>query len=140
MKMTKDRYMYELIDQCMVVSCQDIILLENFELSDDSHYYQEMEEQFRDCLKFYDQMRELFDRNEINEAMMDQELRTVLALVRQKALNGLLEDFQIFLKYADIADKEEQINLLKKELQTQEVDAEYLLSKLVYLRQKEQVV
>ena len=34
-KLTKDKYIFELIDQCMLITCQNNILVENFELRDD---------------------------------------------------------------------------------------------------------
>ena len=51
--MTKDKYIYELIDKCMLITCQDNILVENFELRDDSTYYSENEKQFYNCIKFF---------------------------------------------------------------------------------------
>lgn len=136
--MTKDRYMYELIDKCMVIFCQDNILIENFDLSDDFEFYKEMESQFMSCMKFYDDMKQLVDRKEMDEAMMDQELRTVLNLIRQNALNSLLRDFDIFLKKIGVPNREEQIVFLKGELQRKNINAEFLLNKLMTFRKMEQ--
>ena len=135
--MTKAKYMYELIDQCMAILCQNNILIENFELSDEEDFYENMERQFYMGLKFYDEMKELYDRREIDEAIMDQELRTVLALIRQKALDGLLKDFQIFLEQINIPDKEKETEQLKRELQERRIDAEYFMNKLLTLRRLE---
>ena len=107
--MTKAKYMYELIEQCMSILCQNNILIENFELRDEEGFYENMERQFYMGLKFYDEMKELYDRREIDEAIMEQELRTVLALIRQKALKGLLKDFEIFLSQTNVPDKEKEV-------------------------------
>lgn len=139
-KMTKARYMYELIDKCMVIFCQDNILIENFDLSDDCEFYKMIESQFMSCMKFYDDMKQLVDRKEMDEAMMDHELRTVLNLIRQKALNGLLQDFVIFLERTGVPNKKEQIALLKGELQRKAIDAEFLLNKLMTFRIMEQEI
>lgn len=138
--MTKAKFTYELIDQCMTIFCQDNILVENFELSDDDAFYEKTEEQFVSCLKFYDDMKTLFDRNEIDEATMDQELKTVLVLIRQKALERLFWDFEAFLNKAKFPKDEREMILseLKKELQTKTIDSEYLMKKLGELRKREQ--
>lgn len=138
MKMTKAKFMYELIDQCMLIRCQDNILVENFELSDDDTFYEKTEMQFVLCLRFYDDMKSLLDKNEISEAEMDQELSMVLALIRQKALRGLLEDFKVFLEKSSVSDKEAQILLLEQELKEKIIDAQYLINKVAALRLNEQ--
>ena len=138
--MTKAKYMYELIEQCMSILCQNNILIENFELRDEEGFYEDMERQFYMGLKFYDEMKELYDRREIDEAIMDQELRTVLALIRQKALKGLLKDFEIFLSQINIPDKKKEVEQLKRELQQNTIDAEYFLKKIQTLRKLEPCV
>ena len=41
--MTKDKFLYELINRCMLITCQANILAENFALRDDLPYYEENE-------------------------------------------------------------------------------------------------
>lgn len=138
--MKKSEYMYELINQCMLIFCQDNILVENFELSDESKFYKENEKQFLECMKLYDQMQEKLERGEINEEIMEQELKTVILMLRKKALERLLSDFGVFISKTNIADKEKELLILRKELQIKVVDAEYLLNKVVALREKEESV
>ena len=128
--MTKDKFLYELIERCMLITCQDNILAENFALRDDNPYYEENEKQFHDCLKFYMEMNELLKRGEITETIMDQELYTVLALIRQRALHQMLCDLKLYLKQAEIKNAETEIEDLEEELQTQNINSEYLLSKI----------
>lgn len=60
--MTKDKFLFELIDRCMLITCQDNILAENFALRDDLPYYEANESQFTDCLRFYNEMAGLVKR------------------------------------------------------------------------------
>lgn len=136
--MTKAEYMYKLVDECMTICCQNNILVENFELSDEVDFYEEMEMQFTSCLKFYSEMKTLVDRNEISEAVMEKELNMMLALLKQSALAKLYNDLQIFLDRVDIPEKREQSIILKDELQNKNVDANYLINKLTNLRKMEQ--
>lgn len=139
-RMTKEQYMYELIDKVMTISCRDNIVVENFDLSDDEEFYVETEKQFVSCMKFYDDMKTLLDRNEIDEEIMDQELRTVLILMRQNALMALFHNLGNVLNKVNFKDSEEQLMKLKKELQTQDVDAEYLVNKVAEIRELEEKV
>lgn len=74
-KLTKDKYIFELIDQCMLITCQNNILVENFELRDDKEYYVKNEEQFYSSLCFYDKMEALRKENKIDEAVMDSRIK-----------------------------------------------------------------
>lgn len=136
--MTKAEYMYKLIDECMSISCQNNILVENFELSDEIDFYEKMEMQFTSCMKFYTDMKALVDRKEISEAVMEKELNMILALIKQSALAKLQGDLQIFLNKVDIPEKEEQSKILKQELQNKNIDENYLINKLTDLRKMEQ--
>lgn len=135
--MTKDKYIFELIDKCMLVTCQNNILVENFELRDDKEYYVQNEQQFYNCLCFYDKMEALRKENKIDEAIMDQELESVLALIRQKAIRQLLKDFEIYLTNTNISDKKSRLKLLKTELQRENIDSQYLLDKIKEFRNLE---
>ena len=135
--MTKDKFLFELVDQCMLITCQDNILLENFSLRDDNPYYEENEKQFRNCLKFYTDMMELRKRGEISETVMDQELYSVLVLLRQRALRRLLQDFQLYLEQAGIENINLEIEKLENDFWIREIDSEYLLAKIKDYRMKE---
>lgn len=137
--LTKDKFMFELIDKCMMLTCQNNILVENFELRDDKEYYSKNEEQFYNCLKFFDKMEELRKRKKISEEVMDQELQTFLALIRQKAIKQLLRDFDIYLYRTTIENREEELEKLKGELLTRDIiDSKYLLGKIKDFRKMEQ--
>ncbi len=141
--MTKDKFLFELIDRCMLITCQDNILAENFALRDDLPYYEENEKQFTSCLKFYNDMAEMVKRGEITETIMDQEMYTVLTMIRQKALQQMLIDFEIYLKQTRLTENlssEEQkkreeaikkeIENLAIEFETETIDSEYLMAKI----------
>lgn len=140
--MTKAKYMYELIDQCMSIFCQDNILVENFELNDQADFYEETEKQFLACLEFYDDMKGLIERKEIDEIVMDRELRSIIVLMRQKALKRLFDDIVSFLEASSIPkeEREKEIYLLSEELQDKTIDAGYLLDKIVRYRELEQSI
>ena len=95
--MTKDKFLFELVDQCMFLACMDNIMIENFELRDDKEFYKQIENQFFSCIKFYKEMEDLYHKGHISEQEMDEELSDVLALIRQKEMKQLVEDFNIYL-------------------------------------------
>ena len=136
--MTKDKYIYELIDKCMLITWQDNILVENFELRDDSTYYSENEKQFYNCIKFFDKMEEMCRNKKIDDAVMDQELKSVLALMRQSAMRNLLNDFKIYLEHTTIPDKKKKYEELETELQRQDITSEYIIKKIKEYRNLEQ--
>jgi hypothetical protein len=141
--MTKARYIYELIENCMVLVCENNILLENFELVDDLNFQDSMERQFLDCVKFYDEMKELSDRGVMDEPQMDQELRSFLARIRQNALISLYNDFCKFIDQMDIPEAEETVisqqkELLKEELGSKVIDLNFLCNKIDSLREIEE--
>ena len=151
MNVTKDKFLFELIDRCMLITCQDNILAENFALHDDLPYYEANEKQFTSCLRFYNEMSGLVKRGEITETVMDQELYTVLTLIRQQALRRLLTDFKIYLYQTRLTENlsgeelkegertiKEEIKNLEMELETKTIDSEYLLDKIKKYREIEQ--
>lgn len=149
--MTKDKFLFELIDRCMLITCQDNILAENFALHDDLPYYEANEKQFTSCLRFYNEMSGLVKRGEITETVMDQEMYTVFTLIRQQALQRLLTDFEIYLNQTRLTENfsdeelkkrkhaiEEEIKNLAMEFETETIDSEYLLGKIKKYRELEQ--
>lgn len=148
--MTKDKFLFELIDRCMLITCQDNILAENFALRDDLLYYEKNEKEFIGCLKFYDDMLELVKRGEITETAMDQEIYTVLMLIRQRALQRMLADFEKYLNQIKLTndltseERKKRENVIKKEIETlaiefetETIDSEYLLEKIKKYREAE---
>lgn len=148
--MTKDKFLFELIDRCMLITCQDNILAENFALRDDLPYYEANESQFTDCLRFYNEMAGLVKRGEITETVMDQEIYTVLTLIRQRALRRMVTDFKLYLNQIklteDFTPKEiderkraidKEIEKLLVEFETKTLDSEYLLNKIKDFRKNE---
>ena len=148
--MTKDKFLFELIDRCMLITCQDNILAENFALRDDLSYYEENEKQFCKCMSFYNDMLGLVNRGEITETVMDQELYSVLALIRQRAMQQMLNDFKVYLNQTrlkeDLDDEEKkkiekeiekEVENLEMEFETENIDSEYLLMKIKDYRKAE---
>lgn len=136
--MTKDKFIYELIDKCMIIVCQNNILVENFALCDEHKFYIEMEKQFMDCIKLYDEMYELLNKNEINEKILDEELGIALSQMRQNAVRQLLQNFEKILSEMCIQNKDTLIIEIEGELQKRNIDAEYLLTKVQMIRNLEQ--
>lgn len=148
--MTKDKFLYELINRCMLITCQANILAENFALRDDLPYYEENEKQFTSCLKFYSDMAGMVERGEITETVMDQEMYIVLTLIRQKALMQMLTDFEMYLKQIKLIENlnskeqkkredtiEKEIDNMAMEFETKTIDSEYLLGKIKKYRATE---
>lgn len=138
--MTKDKFLFKLVDQCMFLACMDNIMIENFELRDDKEFYKQIENQFFSCIKFYKEMNDLYRKGHISEQEMDEELSDVLALIRQKEMKQLVEDFDIYLCKTGLADKkkDEEIQKLKKELLSKTIDTEFVLKKIRDCRELEQ--
>lgn len=137
--MTRDKYLYELINRCILIACLDNIIVENFELSDDRKFYIEIEKQFLTCLKFYREMYELCEQGKMSEAEIDAELNTALNLIRQNAIKRLLKDFEIYLNETSILEekKKNAMETLKKELQLNDINSEYFLKKIREFRAME---
>lgn len=138
--MTRDEFIFELIDQCMYIACLDNIMVENFELRDDTQFYIQIEKQFYSCIKFYEEMSDLYCRDVINISKMNEELQAVLALMHQKVLKRLFEDFDMYLSATRLSDeeKERSRHKLKSRLATKTVDTEFLLNEIQNLRRLEQ--
>lgn len=138
--MTKDEFIFELINQCMYIACLDNIIVENFELRDDIQFYMKIEEQFYSCIRFYEDMSDLCCRDIIDTAKMNEELQGVLALMHQKVLKQLFADFNIYLTAARLSDekREQSRQKLKLELAEKTVNTEFLLTKIQELRKLEQ--
>lgn len=136
--MTKDKFVYELIDKCMIIVCQNNILVENFALCDEHNFYIQMEKQFMDCIKLYDEMYELRNKDEIDEKILNEELGIVLSKIRQNAVKELLQNFKKILSIMCIQNKDTLIIELEEELQKRNIDAEYLLTKVQMIRKLEQ--
>ncbi|MDE6847154.1 MAG: hypothetical protein K2J99_15510 [Lachnospiraceae bacterium] len=138
--MTKDKFLFELIDQCMFLACMDNIMIENFELRDDKEFYKQIENQFFSCIKFYKEMDDLYRKGCISEQEMDEELSDVLVLIRQKEIKQLVEDFDIYLYKTDLTDvmKGDERQKLKNELLSETIDTEFILKKIRDCRELEQ--
>lgn len=140
--MTKEKFLFELIDGCMYLACMDNIMIENFELRDDKEFYRQIEDQFFSCIKFYESMDDLYHRGGISEQELDEELKDVLFLIRQNGLKQLIKDFQIYLDKAVLSDsqKEEEIRKMKEEIFSKKIDTKYILEKIRKCRELEQEV
>ncbi len=138
--MTKDKFLFELVDQCMYLACMDNIMIENFELRDDKEFYKQIETQFFSCIKFYKEMDDLYHKGCINEQEMDEELSDVLVLIRQKEMKLLVEDFNIYLCRTGLTDevKNDELQKFKKELLSETIDTEFILKKIRECRELEQ--
>lgn len=137
--MTKEKFMFELIDQCMYIACLDNIIVENFELKDDAEFYEKIEEQFFSCITFYEEMDDLYCNGEITEQEMDEDLKEVLALMRQDVLTKLFNDFGTYLEATKLSEEKrnEGLQKLKSELFMKTIDTEFLLSKIQDFRKSE---
>lgn len=135
--MTKADFLYELIDKCMLITCQNNILFENIELLDDDFYYESNERQFCDCLEFYEKIEKLCKTKQIDNDVMTQELNTIILLMRQNAINQLYGDFRKYIESTDIENKEILLEQLMKELQSNKVESDFLLKKVREYRKLE---
>lgn len=138
--MTKDEFIFELIDQCMYLACLDNIMVENFELRDDTQFYVQIEKQFYLCINFYEEMVDLCCKSRISEQTLNEELREVLALMNQKLLQQLFDDFVVYLDAAKLSPEKKVsgIKKIKSELIEKVVDTEFLLNKIQEFRKLEQ--
>lgn len=138
--MTKDKFLFELIDQCMYLACMDNIMIENFELRDDKEFYKQIENQFFSCVKFYKEMDDLYRKRQISEQEMAEELSDIIVLIRQKEMKQLIEDFDIYLCKTGLSDakKEEEIKKMKIEMLSGTIDTEFILKKVQKCRSLEQ--
>lgn len=138
--MTKDEFIFELIDQCMYFACLDNIIVENFQLLDDVEFYKSIEEQFLSCIKFYGQMDDLRCNNKITEQKMDEELRDVIALIRSEVLKDLYNDLVKFLNNSRLSEKKRnaEIQRLSLKMSSNTVDTKWLLNTIQEFRELEQ--
>ena len=83
-------------------------------------------------------MEEMCRNKKIDDAVMDQELKSVLALMRQSAMRNLLNDFKIYLEHTTIPDKKKKYEELETELQRQDITSEYIIKKIKEYRNLEQ--
>ena len=101
-------------------------------------------------MSFYNDMLGLVNRGEITETVMDQELYSVLALIRQRAMQQMLNDFKVYLNQTrlkeDLDDEEKkkiekeiekEVENLEMEFETENIDSEYLLMKIKDYRKAE---
>lgn len=140
--MTKEKFLYEMIDGCMYLACMDNIMIENFQLRDDREFYREIEDQFYACIKFYEDMDDLYHKGRISGQELEEELKDVLFLIRQSGLKQLIEDFKIYLDNTVLSEdqKKEEIRKMKDELMSKKIDTKYILEKIQTCRKLEQEV
>lgn len=138
--MTKDEFIFELIDQCIYFACLDNIIVENLQLLDDVGFYKSVEEQFLSCIKFYTQMDDLRCKHKISEQKMDEELRDVIALIRSEILKDLYNDLVKFLNNSRLPEKERnaQIQRLSLNMSSNILDTKWLLNTIQEFRELEQ--
>ncbi len=138
--MTKEKFMFELIDQCIYVDCMDNIMVENFELRDDRQFYAMIEKQFIKCMKFYEDMMELCLQGRITFEQLDYEMEEVLALLKQNVLKRIVDDFKKYLEYTslDKTQKRRGIQEFKEKLMQNKMTRDFLLEMMQKFRRLEE--
>lgn len=140
--MTKEKFIFELIDGGMYLACMDNIMIENFQLRDDKKFYREIEDQFYACIKFYEDMDDLYHKGHIGEQELEEELQDVLFLIRQSGLKQLVGDFKIYLDKTVLSEdqKAEELQKMEDDFMSKKIDTKYILEKIQKCRELEQKV
>lgn len=103
--MTKEKFVFELIDNYLYTECLSCMVLENYLLEDRTEDYINCADRFRQCINFFDDLDECIKAGKCEEALVDAALESLIFQLKQETVRTTK-------------------NILKKEISPYVLDAE----------------
>lgn len=89
-----DEVIYGFVDQIAYFSCAANIVMENYTLTDGEENYRRLILFFRDYLSYYNNLKDLVQKQKITKEIAEVKLKSYLAWFRQKTIKKFTEKMQ----------------------------------------------
>ncbi len=138
--MTKEKFIYELIDNWLYLISQHNVLMENYTQKDRTEKYNECCVRLAELFDFYDQIYEKVDQEKYSDEIIDANLQMVIQGLKNETTCTIINEIKNEL-CINIENKEKFINdylLVKKRGKTVDVDKNLLIKFISELRKSEE--
>lgn len=117
--MTKEKFVFELIDNYLYTECLSCMVLENYLLEDRTEDYINCADRFRQCIKFFDYLDECIKVEECEEMFVDAILESLIFQLKQETIrttkNILKKEISLHLPNAELFVEDNLQNDITKE-------------------------
>ena len=76
--MTKEKFLYELIDNWLCMVSRQCVLIENYTQKDRTEIYVQCSEVLKTCMDFYDRIHRKMDSGEYSQNEVDEKLEYIV--------------------------------------------------------------
>lgn len=93
--MTKEKFLYELIDNWLYMVSRQCIIIENYTQKDRTDVYIECNKILKKCMDFFDKISEKMNSGEYSQDEVDAKLEYIIACLKQETMRKFIEELKI---------------------------------------------
>lgn len=93
--MTKDKFLYELIDNWLYLVSQQCVVMENYTQRDRTEDYRKCSHVLKDCLDFYDLIYKDVNESKRSQQEVDETLWFLIQRLRQEVIREFIDEMKI---------------------------------------------
>lgn len=92
--MTKEKFIFELIDKWLYLVSQQCILMENYLQKDRTVEYEKCANTLKWCIDYYDQVYEKVDQNSYSEELIETKLEYMILSLRNETIKNIIAEIK----------------------------------------------
>lgn len=103
--MTKEKFLYELIDNWLCMVSRLCVLIENYTQKDRTDVYMQCSDILKTCMLFYDKIHKKMDSGEYMPCEIDEKLEYIIQALKQESMRMFIEEIKLHISnYTDTMD------------------------------------
>ncbi len=131
--MTKEKFVYELIENWLYLISQQCVLMENYTQKDRTATYHECCESLEKCLDYFDQVYKKVDFDLYSEEEIEAVLEFLIQQLRNKTIANMILEIETIL-CADIGDSDSKKDFMHRYLFLDKEEKQQGITKPALLR------
>lgn len=137
--MTKEKFLYELIDNWLYMVSWECVVMENYTQKDRTKDYIDCSDKLKSCLDFYDSVYAGLNSSQYTQPEVDEKLEYIIQSLKQETMRRFISNMESAMKaYVSDVNKVIRENLLcDQEGNRQEISKDTLSQFIIKLRELE---
>ena len=95
--MTKEKFLYELIDNWLCMVSRQCVLIENYTQKDRTEIYVQCSEVLKTCMDFYDRIHRKMDSGEYSQNEVDEKLEYIVQGLKQETMRKFVKEIKLHM-------------------------------------------
>ncbi len=96
--MTKEKFLYELIDNWLCMVSRQCVLIENYTQKDRTDVYVKCIEVLAKCMDFFDKISSKLDSGEYDQDEVDAKLEYIIQCLKQETMRKFIEELKVHIQ------------------------------------------